>query len=341
MSRKVLTNWDLNGNQLLNVVIQNLGTDPPSPAAGQLWYNSATNQLKYFDGTTVHILAAKDYVDGSVQGLQIKPTATVATTGALPTYAYNNGTAGAGATWTFTATGAVTVDGHPLALNDLVLIKDESSEQYNGLALVTTAPATAVNGVLTRSVDMQTASQMSGAFVPVGAIGTANKNSIWLCNPSGTVTVGTTALPFTQLNAATSFSDGTGITISGNTISISATYAGQSTITTVGALAAGSLASGFTPITIPLGGTGGDTVASAKSSLGFSQIYNTTLTGDGSTSTFTVTHDLNNATPTCQVNDSSGNLVEADIQSTGANTLTVKMTPVLASGATVNVVVTG
>jgi hypothetical protein len=40
------------------------------------------------------------------------------------------------------------------------------------------------------------------------------------------------------------------------TVDISATYVGQSSITTVGALSSGSLASGFSPITPQLGGTG-------------------------------------------------------------------------------------
>jgi hypothetical protein len=39
-----------------------------------------------------------------------------------------------------------------------------------------------------------------------------------LANPSGTMTVGTTAIPFTQLNSATSVSAGTGISIAGNVI---------------------------------------------------------------------------------------------------------------------------
>jgi len=42
-------------------------------------------------------------------------------------------------------------------------------------------------------------------------------------------------------------------------IDISAAYVGQASITTVGALASGSLAAGFTPVTVPLGGTGNTT----------------------------------------------------------------------------------
>lgn len=52
------------------------------------------------------------------------------------------------------------------------------------------------------------------------------------------------------------------ITSTGGTtpvIDISASYVGQSSITTVGALSSGSLAAGFTPVTVPIGGTGNTT----------------------------------------------------------------------------------
>ncbi len=67
----------------------------------------------------------------------------------------------------------------------------------------------------------------------------------WIATSSGTVTSvsGT-------LNRITSTG---GIT---PVIDISASYVGQSSITTVGALASGSLTTGFTPITVPIGGTG-------------------------------------------------------------------------------------
>ena len=49
MSRKFLTNIDLNSNELRNGVIHNLATDP-SGKAGQLYYNTVDNELKYYDG---------------------------------------------------------------------------------------------------------------------------------------------------------------------------------------------------------------------------------------------------------------------------------------------------
>ena len=164
-------------------------------------------------------VAIKSYVDGLVQGLQIKPTATVATAAALPTNTYSNGTLGVGATITITATGTLTVDGHVTALNDLVLVKNEVASANNGLYLVTVAGAVGVHAVLTRSTSMNVATEFSGAMVPVDNIGTANANSLWLANPTTPVVVGTTAIPFTQLNGATDLVPGAGVNITGNTVS--------------------------------------------------------------------------------------------------------------------------
>jgi hypothetical protein len=214
-----------------------------APPTGDLSINSH-KLTSLSNPTNPQDAATKYYVDSAMQGLQIKQTATVATTGALATNTYNNGTAGVGATITYSATGAVTIDGHVLALNDYVLVKNEATAANNGLYLVTTAGATGVALVLTRATDMDATAEFSGAFIPVGNVGTANANSLWLCNPSGTVTVGTTAIPFTQLNGATDLTAGTGINITGNTISISTGYTGQTSLTTLGTVTTGTWGTG-------------------------------------------------------------------------------------------------
>ena len=160
--------------------------------------------------------ATKYYVDGAINGLQIKQTATVATTTTLPSYTYATNVI------TMTSIGVVTIDGHALVLNDVVLVKNETStnQPYNGLYYVSQAGTASVVLKLTRAADMTTANEFSGAFVPVGNIGAVNANSLWLCNPTTPVVVGTTNIPFTQLNGATDLIQGTGISISGNTISL-------------------------------------------------------------------------------------------------------------------------
>jgi hypothetical protein len=53
---KFLTVLDLQKNELQNAVIQNLPSDPASPAQGQVYYNSSTDVLKVYDGSAWQVI---------------------------------------------------------------------------------------------------------------------------------------------------------------------------------------------------------------------------------------------------------------------------------------------
>jgi hypothetical protein len=273
----------------------------------------------------------RNYADQAIQGLQTKPTATVATTAALPAYTYANGTAGVGATITFTATGVVPVDGHNLGLNELVLVKDEATGSRHGLYTVTTAPAVGVAGVLTRHPDMDTAGEFSGAFVPVSNVGTANANSLWLANPTGAVTVGTTAIPFTRLNSATVLTAGNGITISGNTVSVTTT---ARLTFTAGALdlVAGVIATPGTypAVTVDTYGrvTAGRALVVGDLPAGTARSYAATI-GDGTATQFALTHNLGTRDVSVSVNQAAAPYGSwlTYWEATDVNTVTVYFNP--------------
>ena len=249
--------------------------------------------------------ATRNYVDASIQGLQIKDTARLATAAVLPTCTYANGTAGAGATLTATSNAALSVDSVTVSAGDNILVKNQASGFQNGLYTVTQAGSGALPFILTRHTDMDLAAEYSGAFIPVGSAGSTNANTLWLANPTTPVTVGTTSIPFTQLNGATSITAGNGLTLTGNTIDavgtasrisvaanaidIDTAYVGQTSITTLGTIATGTW--NATIIGVTKGGTGVGTLTGYVKGAGTANftasatIPNTDITGLGTMAT--------------------------------------------------------
>ena len=129
--------------------------------------------------------ANKAYVDtavaAGVNGLTWKQSVRVATTanGTLSS-AFANGQ---------------TVDGVTLSTGDRILIKNQSSGAENGIYTVN------ASGAPTRATDADTGAEMLQATVSVQE-GTTNADTTWVCTTNATITLGSTALTFTQLSGA-------------------------------------------------------------------------------------------------------------------------------------------
>jgi hypothetical protein len=265
--------------------------------------------------------ATKAYVDSAAQGIDWKASVRVATTatGTLAS-AFANGS---------------TVDGVTLATGDRILIKNQSTGSQNGIYVVQ------ATGAPVRSTDADANAEVTGNFAVFVEEGTANADSGWVLTNDGAVTVGTTALTFTQFTGLGQITAGDGLTKTGNTLNvvgtadritangdsvdIASTYAGQSSIVTVGTITTGVW--NGTDIAVADGGTGASTAAGAKTNLGFTTKYavnNGALTASSGVVTFTVTHSLGTSDVTVQLrNLTSKELVEVDVVITDTNTVTL------------------
>ena len=164
--------------------------------------------------------ANKGYVDAVKQALDIKDSVRVATTANLDS-TYNNGTSGVGATITADANGAISIDGISPTTNDRILVKNQTDTTENGIYKVTTVGDGSNPFVLTRAIDNDSSADMTGGVFCFVEEGTVSADAGYvLSNVTGSATIGTTALGFTQFSGAGSVTAGAGLGKSGNTLSV-------------------------------------------------------------------------------------------------------------------------
>jgi len=216
-------------------------------------------------GFSSDALVNKSYVDSVANGLDVKASVRVATTGNLSA-TYNNGAG----TLTASANGAIAIDGVTLVANNRVLVKDQSSGFQNGFYKVSTVGDGSNPYILTRTPDADAASELTSGAFTFSEEGSANGDNGYVMSTNGAITLGTTAITFDQFSGAGQISAGNGLTKSGNTINavgtanrlsvtadtidIHSSYVGQTSLTTLGTLTTGTWAA--TDIAVAHGGTG-------------------------------------------------------------------------------------
>lgn len=172
-------------------------------------------------------VATKIYVDAVATGLTPKASVHAATTAALPSATYNNGTNGEGATLIATANGALPAqDGYTLSAGERLLVKNQAAGLQNGIYIVSALGDGSNPFTLTRASDADTCQPAANPKVISGMHmfvqnGTTLGGQGWVLVTPDPITLGTTALTFTQFSdTAASYVAGDGIDITGLTISV-------------------------------------------------------------------------------------------------------------------------
>lgn len=204
---------------------------------------------------------------------------------------------------TVTAPGA-SIDGVTLATGDRVLLKNQTAGAENGIyqfngaasALTRTADASSQDGVQTLT---------SGTAV-LATEGTVNADTAWVLSTHDPIVVGTTALTFAQFGGGATYSAGNGLSLSSGSFSVVAAASGGITVSGSG-------------ISIDFTRAVGKYAASV---------------GDGSTTSITVTHNLNTRDVVVALYDNSSFAeVETDIVHATVNTITLNFATAPASNA--------
>ena len=227
------------------------------------------------DPTNPQDAANKRYVDSAVVGIDWKPSVRVATTAAITlATGLENGD---------------TLDGVVLATGDRVLVKNQTDATENGIYVV------AASGAPARSSDADTAAEITASFAVFVEEGTVNTDSGWTLTNNGAVTVGTTALSFTQFTGLGQITAGAGLTKTANTLDV----------------------------------IGGDGITVNADSVVIDRAvvvtkYATNV-GDGTNTSYTITHNLATRDVIVSLFDNSSPYAEvmADVEHSTTNTITL------------------
>lgn len=183
------------------------------------------------------------------------------------------------------------IDGVTLATGDRILIKDQSTGGENGVYVVN------ASGAPTRATDADSSAELGGMAVWVEE-GTANGDTAWTLTTNEPITVGTTALNFAQFSGLGLITAGAGLTKTANTLDV---IAGTGMVVNANDIA---VLRTDTNGRVPL-----------KYAVSF---------GDGASTSYTITHNLNSLDVIVQVyRVSDGVEVVCDATRATVNTVTL------------------
>jgi hypothetical protein len=251
--------------------------------------NRIVNLAAPTDGTDA---ANKAYVDSVAQGLDVKNSVRAATTGDI------------------TLSGTQTVDGVVLVAGDRVLVRSQTAGAENGIYVV-------ASGAWTRADDADTSAKLNaGAFVFVEE-GTNLADTGWVLTTDEVVVVGTTPLVWAQFSGAGTFLAGTGLTLTGNTFSITPAGVTETELATDSVTTAKIKDANVTEQKL-------DSSLANKINAKTDSVSATV--GDGTATSFTVTHNLGTRVVQVVVHETSSPYAQviADVEHTSTSAVTVK-----------------
>ena len=237
---QTLTGKTIDGNSNTLTVLNNQTTATASSTASTIVLrdsssNTAINQITLgADPSSAMQAVTKQYADNISAGIHAHEAVKAATTANLSA-TYTAGTSdasgglGIGAILTASANGAISIDSYSAALNDRILVKNQTTATENGVYKVTTVGDGSTPWVLTRADDANNspAGELNqGDFVFV-LNGTANVNMGYVMtatgtstNPVGAIKIGTDNVTYTQFTGAAQITATAPLQKSGNTLSI-------------------------------------------------------------------------------------------------------------------------
>ena len=222
--------------------------------------------------TSATDIANKGYVDSVAQGLDVKASCVYSTTNNIT---LSGLAVQAGGDWVAT-----------LTAGDRILVKNQTLSQFNGIYV-------AASGTWARSSDMNTWAEVPSAFTFIES-GTTLADTGWVCTSNQGGTIDVTPITWSQFSGAGSYLAGTGLTLTGNTFSITntavtaAAYGSASQVATFTVNAQGQLTlAASTSIAIAASQITSGTIDSARLSGSYSGI-----TGLGTLGDLTVTNTI-------------------------------------------------